>query len=210
MKLLKTCLYLVFISLITVSAGVEARETKKLLCWTNSDGVKECGDKLPPEYAQEGHEVLNKSGRVVKETERVKTEEELAEAKKQAAIKAAAAKAAKEQAAKDKILLDTFSSVEDIELARDSKIATLQSSISIAEKRDIKLQESLDSRVNQAAADEREGKTPPPQLLKNIESLKRQIKDNNDFLANSRNEKEAVAAAYNNDIVRYKELTAKK
>ena len=210
MKLLKTCLYLVFISLITVSAGVEARETKKLLCWTNSDGVKECGDKLPPEYAQEGHEVLNKSGRVVKETERVKTEEELAEAKKQAAIKAAAAKAAKEQAAKDKILLDTFSSVEDIELARDSKIATLQSSISIAEKRGIKLQESLDSRVNQAAADEREGKTPPPQLLKNIESLKRQIKDNNDFLANSRNEKEAVAAAYNNDIVRYKELTAKK
>src|SRR3990172_1708840 len=110
MKLLKTCLYLVSIYLCTVSAGVEARETKKLLCWTNSDGVKECGDKLPPEYAQEGHEVLNKSGRVVKETERVKTEEELAEAKKQAAIKAAAAKAAKEQAAKDKILLDTFSS----------------------------------------------------------------------------------------------------
>ena len=214
MKLLKTCLCLVSIYLCTVSAGVEAVQTvgkgKKLLCWTNSEGIKECGDKLPPEYAQEGHEELNKSGRVVKETERVKTEEELAEAKKQAAIKAEAAKAAKEQAAKDKILLDTFSSVKDIELARDSKIATLESSTSIAEKRGIKLHESLDSRVNQAAADEREGKTPSDKLLKDIESLKRQIKNNDDFIANSRKEKEAVKTAYDNDIVRYKELTAKK
>ena len=214
MKLLKTCLCLVFIYLCTVSAGVEAVQTggkgKKLLCWTNSDGVKECGDKLPPEYAQEGHEELNKSGRVVKETDRAKTAEELEEEKKQAVIKAAADKAAKDQAAKDKILLDTFSSVEDIELARDSKLATLESSISVAEKRGVKLHGSLDSRVNQAAAAEREGKTPPQNLLKDIESLKRQIKENDDFIANSRKEKEAVAATYNNDIVRYKELTAKK
>lgn len=214
MKLLKTCLYLVTICLFTVSAGIEAREavgkSKKLLCWTNSDGVKECGDKLPPEYAQDSHEELNKSGRVVKETDRVKTEEEIEEEKKQAAIKAEEAKVAKEKALKDKILLDTFSGVGDIELARDSKIATLESTISIAKKRGVKMQESLDSRVNLAAAAEREGKAPPAQLLKDIESLKRQITNNDDFIANAIKERDAVTAAYNNDIERYKELTANK
>ena len=213
MKLLKTCLYLVSIYLCIVAAGVEARETgrggKKLLCWTNSDGVKECGDKLPPEYAQEGHEELNKTGRVVKETERAKTEEELEEENKQAAIKAEEELLVKEQAKKDKMLLDTFFSVKDIEAARDSKIAALEASLSVAEKRGAKMQEALDSRVNQAAAAEREGKSPPASLLKDIESLKRQIKDNDDFIANVRKEETEVKAGYEKDIARYKELTAK-
>ena len=212
MNLFKTCFYSVFVYLCIISAGVEAREAggggKKLMCWTNSDGVKECGDKLPPEYAQEGHEELNKTGRVVKETGRAKTEEEVAEEKKQAKIKAEEERLVKEQVQKDKILLDTFFSVKDIESARDSKISTLESSISIAEKRGAKMQEAMDSRVNQAAVAEREGKTPPAHLVKDIESLKRQIKDNNEFIANSRKEKEVVKASYENDIARYKELTA--
>jgi hypothetical protein len=213
MKLLKTCLYLVSICLCIVCVGAEAvgggGGGKKLLCWTNSDGVKECGDKLPPEYAQQGHEELNKSGGVAKQTERAKTEEELAEDKKQAAIKTEEERVTKEQAKKDKILLDTFTSVKDIETARDSKINTLESSISIAEKRGIKMQENLDSRANQAATAEREGKTPPEHLLKDLDSLKRQIKSNNDFIATTRKEEDEVKASYESDIARYKELSTK-
>ena len=212
MKLLITSLYLVSIYLCIISTGVEARdkgETKKLLCWTNSDGVRECGDRLPPEYAQQGHEELDKRGMVVKETERVKTEEELAEEKKKAAIKAEEERAVMEQTKKDKILLDTFTSVKDIEVARDSKIATLESSISIAAKRGEKIQLDLDRRVNQAAAAEQAGKTPPEHLIKDIESLKRQIKGNNDYIANTRKEEEEVKASYERDIARYKELATK-
>jgi hypothetical protein len=213
MKLLKTSFYLVSVYLCLVCTGVEARDaggSKKLLCWTNSDGVKECGDKLPPEYAQKEHKELNKTGNVVKETERAKTEDELAEEKKQAAIKAEEERTTQAQAKKDKILLDTFTSVKDIETARDSKINTLESSITIAVNRGTKLQENMDSRVNQAAAAEREGKTLPEHLLKDIESLKRQVKSNNDFITNTRKEEEEVKASYEKDIARYKELTDKK
>lgn len=209
MKLFNICLCLASFSLCFISAGVEA-EGKKLLCWTNSDGVKECGDRLPPEYAQEGHEELNKTGRVVKETERAKTEEELAVEKKQAAIKAEKERAEKERAKQDKILLDTFTSVKDIETARDSKIQTLETSINLAENRNKKMQGDLDNRVDRAAAVDREGKTPPEYLLKEIESLKRQIQSNSDFINNSRKEEERVKASYESDIARYKELTAKK
>jgi hypothetical protein len=212
MKLLKICLYFVSVYLCLVCTGVEAVGAgggKKLLCWTNSDGVKECGDKLPPEYAQEEHEELSKkTGSVVKETERAKTEEQLAEEKKQAAIKAEEERVAKEQTKKDKILLDTFTNVKDIEMARDSKITTLESSIAVTEKRGTKMQADLDNRINQAAASEREGKTPPEHLRKDIESLQRQIKSNNDFIATTRKEEEEVKASYGRDIARYKELTA--
>lgn len=210
MKMLKLCLYLVSIYLCFVAAGVEARDKggSKLICWTNNDGVRECGDRLPPEYAQQEHEELNKRGMVVKETERAKTEEELAEEKKQAAIKAEEERVVKEQAKRDKILLDTFTSVKDIEAARDSKIATLETSINLAEKRGAKVQEELDRRVNQAAAAERAGKAPPDHLVRDIESLKRQVKTNNDFIASTRKEEEEVKASYESDIARYKELAS--
>ena len=47
-------------------------------CWTNKEGYKECGNAVPPEYAQQGHTELNKQGLVVDQQERAKTPEELA------------------------------------------------------------------------------------------------------------------------------------
>ena len=51
-------------------------------CWTNSDGVRECGENVPPEYAQQGHEEINKLGITVDKQERAMTEEENSRRKK--------------------------------------------------------------------------------------------------------------------------------
>lgn len=204
MKLPKVAIYILVGSLSAVSASIQA----KMICWTNHDGVKECGDRLPPEYAQQEHQELNKKGMVVDETARAKTDEEIAEGKKQAEAEAEKERIAKESARNDKILLDTYGSVDDVEMARDGKIVTINSSISLAEKRGAKLQAEYDRQVNHAASAEREGKAPPEHLLEDIESLKRQIKINNDFIADSRKEEETVKAKYENDIKRFKELKA--
>ena len=58
----------------------------RMKCWENSEGIKECGDKIPPEYIQKGYQELSKGGIVLEEKERVKTKEELEKAKKEAAI----------------------------------------------------------------------------------------------------------------------------
>ena len=213
MNLVKTFLCIIACYLCTVSSGVAAGKEKgsgRLLCWTNQDGVKECGDKIPPEYSQQGHEERNKQGTVVKETERAKTGEELAEEKKQADAAAEADRVAKETARKDKILLDTYTSVDDIALARDSKIKTLQTAIDLAEKRGKKLQDQLDGLINKAAAAEREGKTAPEHLREDIESLQRQVKTNNDLIADHRKEEENVKISYDSDIARYTELKSTK
>ncbi len=175
-------------------------------CWTNKEGVKECGDRVPPEYSQTGHQELSEQGVVVEETERAKTDEELEEEKKLAAIKAEEDRKAAEQAKKDQILLDTFSSVEDLQMTRDGKIAAIESSISLAQKRNDKLQQDLDKWVEKAAAEERSGKAPSEDLQKDIEKLRGHINDNNTFITEKRAEQEAVKEAYAKDIERFNEL----
>ena len=132
MNLVKTSICLIACYLFTAASGVDAADKKgsgRLLCWTNNEGVKECGDRIPPEYAQQEHQELNKKGMVIDKTEAVKSKEELAKEKEQAAATAEEERLAKEAARNDKILLQTFSNVDDIQMARDGKIATLQSSI---------------------------------------------------------------------------------
>ena len=112
----------------------------------------------------------------------------------------------KEQKQHDRILVDTFSSVEDIEAARDEKIAALDTTINLTNKRTENIQEDLDKRVQRAAAQERSGKQPSEDLLKSINSLKRQIKNNEEFIAAKRLEQEEIRANFAEDIARYKEL----
>jgi len=199
-----TRLLLILFSLITIAFAMSTQAAIK--CWTNKDGVKECGDRIPPEYSQTGHQELNKQGLVVDETERAKTGEELEEAKKLAALKAEEDRIAAEQAKKDQILLDTFSSVDDLQMARDGKIAAIESSISLAQKRNEKMQQDLDKWVEKAAAEERSGKAPPEDLLKDIETLRGNIENNNAFIAEKHAEQETVKAAYTKDIERFNEL----
>lgn len=202
MKLQKILTLLTLLSLALLTISGQAR----IKCWTNDEGVRECGDKIPPEYSQKKHEVITEQGLVVEEKERALTEEEIAEQKRLAAIQAEKERKAAEKKRKDMILLQTFSKVEDIERARDDKLAAIETTISLAEKRNEKIQEDLDKRIEQAAAKEREGKEPSKELLEDITELRKQIKTNNEFIEERRKEQEKVKAAYAKDIERFKEL----
>jgi len=198
----KTIFVMLAASVFIISAPAHAR----IKCWTNSEGVRECGTSVPPEYAQKEHQELSKQGLVKKKVERAKTEEELKEEARLAEIEKQKLAAEAERKHKDKILLDTFSKVEDIELTRDDKIAVIDSNIKLAKKRNEKIQADLDKRIASAAADERAGKQPSEALLKDIESLKRQIENNNKHIAAQRMEQEQIRKDYEKDIARFKAL----
>lgn len=206
MNYIKPLMLITVFILVSISFTSEAR----IVCWTNKDGVKECGDRIPPEYSQKAHQELNEQGLVIDKTARAKTDEELAEEKKQEEAEAEKARQAEEQARQDKILLDTFSNVDDINMARDGKVAAIETTISLAEKRNEKLQEDLDKLVEQAAALERSGKTPSEDLVKDIDTARRQINNNNEFIASKRSEQDAVKDEYAQHVERFKELKAMK
>ena len=198
---------LLFIPLIVaVLGGINQPAEARIKCWTNKEGVRECGESVPPEYAQKGHQELSDQGMVVEEQERAKTKEELEEEARQAAIEAEERRKEEEKARQDRVLLQTFSKVADIELVRNEQLGALEANIKVTESRNEKIQQDLDKRIAQAAAEERAGNTPNKHLLKDIESLRRQLNTNIKFIADKQKEKETIKKEYDDKISRFKKL----
>jgi len=198
-----TNLLLLTLIIIGFSGTAQAGKYK---CWTNNEGVRECGTKVPPEYIQKGHQEISKHGTVAQEMERVKTSEELKEIARQKAITVEQQKQEKERARQDNILLGTFTNIDDINMTRDGKIAAINASISLTKARILKIREDLDKRINTAATAERAGRAPNQDLLKDIASLKRQIKNNETFIVEKHKEQEKIKESYAGDVARFKKL----
>ena len=191
-----------FIALSTFSNFAHAR----FKCWTNNEGIRECGEKVPPEYAQKGHKEMSKHGTVVEQKDRAKSQDEIIEQERLQAIEKEKAKLDAEQAKKDRILLDTFVSVTDIEAARDDKLAVIELDITATNKRNEKTQEDLDKRIQAAAAAERAGKAPNEGLLADIDLLKQRIQKNDSFIKGKQEEQLTVKADAQRDIERFNYL----
>jgi hypothetical protein len=201
-QLFSTFILIFALTGLTLSGSVQAR----MKCWKNNEGVRECGDKVPPEFAQKSYQELGKGGLVREETERAKTDEELVEQRRLDKIKAEEDRKLAKQKEKDDILLKTFSNVEDIERARDERLTALEAAIKLTRARSEKIQYDLDKRIQKAAAAERAGKTPSEALLKDIESLKRQLNNNDTFIEGKRAEQEEIKEAHAKDIEHFKKL----
>ena len=176
----------------------------RMKCWENSEGIKECGDKIPPEYTQQGYQELSKGGIVLEKKERIKTKEELEKAKKEAAIIAREKDEERNKKAHDKMLLETFASIKEIEIARDQKIEAVESTIKITQKRIIKLQYLLDDELNENTVNKQiDGED---KKSNNAESLKEQIFNNKKFIKNKIDEQKKIKKTYMEYISRFKKL----
>lgn len=194
---------LALVLLATGALGAEAR----IKCWTNDEGVRECGDRLPPEYAQKRHEEVSNQGVVVEEHERALTDEELDEKREREREQAETERLARERARQDRVLLDTYSSVDDIKLSRDGKIAGIESQIKLAQSQLEKLEKNLDEIIANAAEMERRGIEPPQRVQEDIDNVKQQIRRKEAFIESKREEKAQVREEYQDYIVRFTELT---
>ena len=177
---------------IGIAAGPASAGIK---CWTNDEGVKECGNVVPPEYSQKGHEELSEQGVTVKKTARAKTAEELA-----------AEKAAKEQAARDQVLIDTFTTEDDLILTRDGKLQAIDTRIAHTKRIAAGLEEERENLEKQAADQERAGQTIPEELLADIELVERQLAEHMASVENRMQAKEELRAQFDTDLARYRLL----
>ena len=175
-------------------------------CWKNKEGVRECGNSVPPEYAQQGHETKDSRGLTVGKTERAKSMEELEAERAADKEKQKAAVAEKKRAALDRVLLDTFASEDDLVLTRDGQIAHLESQIDLTRSHIGKLEKNLNQMMEGAADVERRGENPSEDLIANISSVRGQIDDNETFISTKEREQEEIRQRFDIDIARFKEL----
>lgn len=107
---------------------------QKLYRWVDKDGAVHYTDSIPPEYAELDRDILNQQGVKVGGEEGAKTEEERAEEARLAAAEQAEREAKAAAGRRDQILLDTYLSVEEIELLRDRRVELLEARIKVTEQ----------------------------------------------------------------------------
>jgi len=188
-------------------------------CWTNNEGVRECGNMVPPEYAQQESETINEQGITTDIKERAPTKEELevrrqqqeAEAKRleeQKRQQALEEKRRKEQEAYDRVLLSTFLNEKELLNSRDRKLSAIDATIEITRISIDKLEENLGSEKTRAANFERQGKPIPERSQEDIDSLQKQIDDKRNYIASKEREKQELIDKYAADLKRFRELKA--
>ncbi len=182
-------------------------------CWTNAEGVTECGNVIPPEYAQQQSRTVNERGITVDTQERAQSQEEL-EAQREAAKAKKAQEAeeaarAKKQAAYDRVLTSTFSSVKDIEMSRDRKLRAIDDSINLNQIIINKLMEKQAAEKRRAANMELAGRPVQQSVLDAIDNYQKQIAEKQQYIANKEADKEALNQEYATYIERFKEITGR-
>jgi len=192
-------IFIISVSYIAPSLGA-------IKCWTNDTGTRECSFTVPLQYRGREIQIMNSQGQVIRTIPADKTPEEKKRAAAQAKIEAEKKRIRDEQRRKDIILLNTFTTVDDIIFSRDTKITAIESIIKISESNRLKQQKLLDKYTQRAGNFERKSKKVPDSILKEVEKYKRKIKEVDDFIENRKQEKLTIFQKYERDINRFKEL----
>lgn len=199
----------VLIATLLMGSGMSAAESERaspqFYRYKDANGVTVMNSQIPPEFVANGYEVVNAQGMVLKTVPRALTEEE--RARQSDELKRQAAEA--EQRKKDEALLLRYSTIEDIEADKQRTIGEIDVRISILRGNIIASKQQVERELARAADLQRAGRQVPPQLLKAIEDLKRDIADNEANIAQREQEKLDSAAAFDRDIERMRFLLDK-
>jgi hypothetical protein len=182
----------------------------KIVCWTNDEGIRECGNAVPPEYAQKEVRTINERGRTTEVKERAKTPEELAAEQARLAEEKRLAEEEEErnkaQENYDRVLLSTYLSEEDIIRSRNRQSASFDATIEITRITIDKLNEKLQAEKKKAANYERQGKELSERMQQDIDTLQEQIDAKNNFIQSKEEEKRKLHQQYEADMDRFREL----
>lgn len=194
------------IAALVVLASPEASAAKKFKCWTNSEGIRECGNVVPPEYAQQGHEEVNERGLTVRTKQRAKTDEEIEAERLEKERLETERKLAEQQAKIDRILLATYPTEYDMRLAHKGKVASIDSRINHSEHLVKRMKEKLVEYIQDAANQERSGKEVSEETLNNIQRVKQQITEQRKFIQERENEKAQINARFEVELAHFRKL----
>ncbi len=207
MPTLRTANVACAIALLLAGATVSARDAEiRLYRYTNVDGVMVIDDRVPIEHAGQGYEVITEKGEVLEVIPRALTEAERqaqAEVLRQQQIEAEAAEKARNR---DKNLLLRYSSIADIQAAKERSMSELEIRIGILKSNRIGLKAKLDSLQAQAADIERRGQEVGLDQLKAMDDLRIELQSTEQSIRSREEEIARVVADYDDDMERFDEL----
>jgi hypothetical protein len=212
---LRLTLLPVLLLALTLFAFSKQTGAGALYKWIDENGQIRYSDRLPPNQVKKKHQQLNSQGVVLSTKEAAKSDEELAaEAEARRKLEEQEAKEAKLKEAqykKDQVLLLTFSSEEELGLARADRLDVLDSVVKLINKSIAGTEQQLQQL--QTSADEvylSQGKEVPGGLAQKIEHFTGKLESRYAQLELKMAEKDKINEQYALDLARYRELTTEK
>lgn len=195
---------LVGILLISLTLPAQARLPMK--CWNDAEGVRNCGDLVPPEAAPLAREEFGPDGIPRREVPRALTEEEIEQQRQLQELREQADRIRAEQEESDRRLLQLYPTIEDLLKNRDVTIADMDLVIK-GDMEQIRLaRESLARLHARAAEAERRGQQPSPSLLEELAATKRSISDLQSAVVEKQAQRTGTLAEFEAKLERYREL----
>jgi len=175
--------------------------------WVDEHGEVHYSDKVPPEAVNKGNVELNKQGVTVKKTDPALTPEQLkakaAEDERQRQL----AKQSEEIARRDRALLASYTSENEIDLARSRAMQTIDNVLQSAQAYSAQLVKRRETLLTKRTA---AGDKVPANIEREIEMLNGEIERQADLMAQKKREAATVTAKYDADKKRWNEIVAAK
>ena len=188
---------------LALNAQADNNVGQYLYRYVNDAGVTVINYSIPPEYVHKGYEILNRDGSVYKVVPKVMTEEEMADRSTAAYQARVEAEEAERLRKWDESLLLRYSSIEDIEAARDRALSELKIRISILRSNVRSLQSQVESNQRRAADAERRGGNVPVEVVAAIDGLQSEIVETERAIKDRQREMEVVDQGFQRDIDRF-------
>ena len=173
-------------------------------CPDPSTGRRVCGDTIPAQCRGHGYRVLDSNGNVVKEVGPPLTPEQKAaqaiEEKRRKEIE----DANREQRRRDQALLDTYTSLEDIDMAQKKAESDVSYSLKEAQSQLDTFQKKRNKLADEAEFYKK--RTMPPDLARDLRAADHEIKLQQELIQQKQHDFDTIKAKYDADRKRYLEL----
>lgn len=190
-------------SSLLLSGWVAAETTtagKVVYRYKNNEGTTVLDSTIPPEYVNNGYEVMSLSGKVLRVVKPVVQGVEAEQLQKE--------KLLRDQREREDIQLRrSYSNISDIDAAKNRNLESLRGNIGILHSNLTSARTRLQTYQSQAAAIERAGRQLPDELLKNINSLVQEEKDIQVQIQQREQEYRVVEQKFDSDRQRFVEIT---
>lgn len=204
---MKILLTTIAVLMLVSAAAAAAGKTQKLYRWVDSDGIVHFGDSIPAEYSDIERQIVNDHGVTVAVLRAKRSDEEIAEEKRQQELQIVRAA----QLQKDRALLATYLSVDEIVLHRNRRVELFQAQSRVTELYLRNLERRLTSLEKEASAyrpysDDPNAEAIDPALVGDIAKTTDTIERHQANLDRFHEEEQNVVAQFEGDIDRFKNL----
>ncbi|MEM6606755.1 MAG: hypothetical protein AAF671_13405 [Pseudomonadota bacterium] len=191
---------------LAMSATAAERDSRNLYRYVNEQGVKVLAYQVPPQFVSGGYEVLSTTGAVIEIVPKQLDESEIDSLDGKSRRAAEAAEEAERLRKWDESLLLRYSSIDDIEAARNRELRDLKIRVNILKGKLRSLKQQVENYQSVAADQQRLGLNVDEQHLKAMDDLRGEIDSTQRAIVDRENAIASVDADYDRDVERFTSL----